>query len=131
MSNEQPRDPFFGDPADPARELAALDDPDEPAAPPLTPAEREAVLSDLCDLEVYRTLLEPRGLRGLVVDCDDCAETHWLAWDLLQANLRHLLDEGSERVHEPPYDPDPVTYVSWDYARGYADGVAAAAEQED
>lgn len=26
-------------------------------------------------------------------------------------------------MHEPAYDPDPDHYVSWDYARGYADGV--------
>jgi hypothetical protein len=26
-------------------------------------------------------------------------------------------------VHEPAYDPDPDHYVTWEYARGYADGV--------
>jgi hypothetical protein len=26
-------------------------------------------------------------------------------------------------VHEPAYDPDPDHYVSWEYARGYTDGV--------
>ena len=36
---------------------------------------------------------------------------------------RHLLTSGRPRVHEPAYDPDPDHYVTWEYARGYADGV--------
>ena len=123
MEDEQPRDPFLDDPADPA---AMLDDDEAPA--PLSPAEREDVLADLSDLEVYRALLEPRGVRGLVVDCDDCDEPHYFGWDLLRANLRHLLDEGQTRVHEPAFSPDPADYVSWEYARGYADGALEAAE---
>lgn len=123
MEDEQPRDPFLDDPVDPA---ALLDDDDSPA--PLSPEEREDVLADLSDLEVYRALLEPRGVRGLVVDCDDCDEPHFFGWDLLRANLRHLLDEGQTRVHEPAFQPDPAEYVSWEYARGYADGALEAAE---
>lgn len=123
MEDEQPRDPFLDDPADPA---AMLDDDEAPA--PLTLEEREDVLADLSDLEVYRALLEPRGVRGLVVDCDDCDEPHFFGWDLLRANLRHLLDEGQTRVHEPAFSPDPADYVSWEYARGYADGALEAAE---
>ena len=34
------------------------------------------------------------GVRGLVVDCEDCGEPHYFGWDLLRGNLRHLLDEG-------------------------------------
>lgn len=123
MDDEQPRDPFLDDPVDPA---ALIDDDTE--AVPLSPDEREDVLADLSDLEVYRALLEPRGVRGLVVDCDDCDEPHYFGWDLLRANLRHLLDEGQTRVHEPAFAPDPAEYVSWDYARGYADGALEAAE---
>ncbi|MDQ1703036.1 MAG: hypothetical protein QOF57_2288, partial [Frankiaceae bacterium] len=41
-----------------------------------------------------------------------------------------LLDDGRMRVHEPAYDPDPATYVSWDYARGYADAVLDADTSE-
>jgi hypothetical protein len=127
MDDDQPRDPFLDDPgADPA----SLIDDDE-TAPPLSPDEREDVLADLSDLEVYRALLEPRGVRGLVVDCDDCDEPHYFGWDLLRSNLRHLLDEGRTRVHEPAFSPDPADYVSWDYARGYADGALEAAESED
>ena len=74
-------------------------------------------------LEVYEALLAPAGIRGLVIDCEDCREPHFFDWALLRANLRHLLDSGRPRVHEPAYDPDPDNYVTWEYARGYADGV--------
>jgi hypothetical protein len=123
----EPLDPFAGDPHDPAAELARLD-PDEDEAAPLAPDEREGVLGDLSDLEGFQALLEPRGVRGLVVDCQDCDEPHFFGWELLRTNLRSLLHEGTGRVHEPPFDPDPTHYVSWDYARGFADGVLDAAE---
>ena len=116
---DAPLDPFAGDPDDPSHELAALDD-DAPVTP-LAPDQREGVLGDLEDLEVFEALLAPRGVRGLVVDCRDCDEPHYFAWDLLRGNLRHLLDVGTTRVHEPAWSPDPDDYVSWDYARGYAD----------
>lgn len=117
----EPVDPFSGDPDDPAHELAALDDDTDQASPPLTPLEREDVLEDLEDLEVFEVLLTPRDIRGLVVDCEDCREPHYFAWDLLRGNLRHLLDSGISRVHEPAFAPDPSKYVTWDYARGFAD----------
>jgi hypothetical protein len=116
----EPVDPFSGDPDDPSRELAALDD-DAAAVVPLTPAEREDVLADLEDVEVYEALLAPRSVRGLVVECAQCDEPHYFSWDLLRANLRSLLDAGSPRVHEPAYAPDPAEYVTWDYARGFTD----------
>ena len=114
---EDPHDPFSLDPADPAAEL------DSEVAEPLSPQEREDVLADLADLEIYQTLLEPQGVRGLVVDCEDCQLPHYFSWDLLRGNLRQLLDAGQTRVHEPAYNPDPAHYVSWEYARGYTDGV--------
>ena len=123
VNDDQPLDPFAGDPADPA---AALDD--DEVIEPLSPEEREDVLTDLSDLEVYRALLEPRAVRGLVVDCEDCHEAHYFGWDLLRSNLRHLLDQGQTRVHEPAFSPDPSDYVTWDYARGFADGALDAAE---
>ena len=110
-------------------ELARLDPDGETVdAEPLSAREREEVLSDLGELDVFRTLLEPRGTRGLVVDCDDCDEPHYFAWDLLTANLRSLLDFGATRVHEPAFSPNPSEYVTWDYARGFVDGVLEAAE---
>ncbi len=57
------------------------------------------------------------------IECEDCHEPHYFDWDLLRGNLRYLLDSGKPRVHEPAYDPDPDHYVTWEYARGYADGV--------
>ncbi len=125
MQDDTPIDPFAGDPSDPAREF-----PDDDEIGALTPDEREEVLADLEDLEVFQALLGPRGVRGLVVDCDDCQEPHYFSWDLLRGNLRHLLDVGVTRVHEPAFSPDPAEYVSWDYARGFADGVMDAAEDD-
>jgi hypothetical protein len=125
----EPLDPFSGDPDDPVRELAALDEVlddgglDAAPEPPLSPQDREDVLEDLADLEVFEALLEPRGIKGLIVHCGGCDEAHYFAWDLLRGNLRHLLSSGRPRVHEPAYDPDPDHYVTWEYARGYADGV--------
>ena len=124
MHDDAPPDPFAGDPDDPA---AALGDQDEEATP-LGPAERDDVLADLADLEVFRALLEPLGVRGLTVDCGDCGKTHYIDWELLHGNLRNLLDEGLPRVHEPALAPDPVAYVSWEYARGYVDGVIDSEE---
>lgn len=129
---DEPLDPFAGDPEDPAAELARLD-PSEgaDAIEPLSMRDREEVLAELGDLDVFRTLLEPRGFRGLVVDCEGCEEPHFFDWDLLTGNLRHLLDEGRTRVHEPAFSPDPASYVSWDYARGYADGVYETSEASE
>ena len=124
MRDDAPLDPFANDPHDPAAEL----DEDDDANVPLTLEEREDVLADLEDLEVFQALLDPRGVRGLVVDCQDCAEPHFFAWDLLRANLRGVLDGGQPHVHEPAFSPDPADYVSWDYARGFADGVLTADE---
>jgi hypothetical protein len=125
VRDDAPLDPFAGDPSDPA---AGLTDDDEGDLAPLTVDEREDILADLEDLEVFQALLEPRGVRGLVVDCQDCEEPHYFAWDLLRGNLRRLLDQGQPHVHEPAYSPDPAEYVSWDYARGFSDGVLTADE---
>lgn len=128
MDEEQPVDPFLGDPEDPVAELAALDDEPEDEPAPLTVEEREEVVGDLADLDGFRTLLEPKGVRGLVVDCASCDEAHYFNWELLRGNLLHLLEHGETRVHEPAFGPDPEDYVSWEYARGYADAVLDADE---
>ena len=113
---DAPLDPFAGDPHDPAR---ALDD--DGVREPLSPAEREEVLSDLEDVEVFEALLGARGVRGVVAHCADCDDAHYLSWDLLRANLRQLLDAGTAPVHEPASAPSPDDYVTWDYARGFTD----------
>lgn len=119
-----PPDPFEDDPDDPARVLDALDGPD-PDEQPLDDAERADLLADIGDLAVYRSLLAPRGVRGIVVECPDCDDAHYHDWDLLRASLRQLLDGGVMRPHEPAYRPDPSSYVSWEYCRGYTDAVLA------
>ena len=55
---------------------------------------RQDVLEDLSDLEIYQALLSPTGIRGLVIECEDCHEPHYFDWDLLRGTLRHLLDSG-------------------------------------
>lgn len=119
---ELPPDPFANDPDDPAKDLDALDD--EPAAP-VSDDERAELLADLTDLAAYQALLEPRGVRGIVVDCADCDEPHYHEWHLLRASLEQLLADGRIRPHEPAFAPNPMDYVSWDYCRGFADGVSA------
>lgn len=119
-----PPDPFDGDPEDPAHGLDAMDEPEEP----LDDEERAGLVSDLTDLAVYQALLEPKGFRGIVVDCPDCDDLHYHDWDMLRASLQQLLDAGRIGPHEPACDPDPNAYVSWDYCRGYADAVLAENE---
>jgi hypothetical protein len=124
--HDEPIDPFAGDPSDPSAELADLDDIESSVlddGESLSDPEREDVLEDIADLEIYQALLAPIGIRGLVIDCEDCHEPHYFDWDLLASNLRHLLESGRPRVHEPAFDPDPEHYVTWEYARGYTDGV--------
>ena len=111
-----PPDPFADDPSDPSAALDAV----EPGQP-LDPQERMAVEADLADLAVYEALLAHKGIRGLVVCCDECQQDHYHDWDMLRANLLQLLVDGTVRPHEPAYDPEPDAYVTWDYCRGYAD----------
>ncbi len=120
-----PPDPFAGDPDDPSRALEALDDLDHGPEEPLDDDERAEVLADITDLAVFEALLAPRGVRGIVVDCADCAEEHYHDWEMLRSSLQQLLDTSGTRPHEPAYQPDPNAYVSWDYCRGYADAVLA------
>ena len=118
-----PVDPFLGDPDDPASLLDPVDG-NEPV-PPLSDDERADVLADLAELESFRATLGPQGTAGITVDCGDCGEQHYFSWELMAANLRALLGEGRTHVHEPAFAPDPDSYVSWEYARGYVDAVRA------
>lgn len=122
--DDGPLDPFLDDPQDPA---ALLDDA-EPAQP-LSDEERADVQADLAELTEFRTTLGPVGVDGIVVECGDCGEQHYFAWDLMAANLLALLGEGRTHVHEPAFSPDHEAYVSWDYARGYTDAVAALSKR--
>ena len=105
----------------------------EASSEPLSPQDREEILADLEDLEVFQTLLEPRGVRGMIADCGECeAEDarHYFGWELLRQNLRQLLDVGHLGAHEPAFEPDPADYVAWEYAKGFVDGVLAASEDD-
>ena len=120
-----PPAPFAGAPHDPAR---ALDEEEATEEEPVTAQERAELLADLRDLAVYQALLEQRAVRGVVVDCAECQEPHYHDWALLRASLEQLLDDGRMRPHEPAFDPDPSAYVSWEYCRGFTDGVTANAK---
>jgi hypothetical protein len=121
---EGPLDPFLDDPEDPA----ALLDEVEPTAP-LDTEELADVRADLAELEEFRTVLGPIGIQGIIVECADCGEAHYFGWALMMANLRALLGDGRSHVHEPAFAPDPESYVSWDYARGYTDAVSALSQR--
>lgn len=119
-----PPDPFAGDPQDPSLAMDALDGADDGTdADELTNTERAEVVADIADLAVYQTLLEPRGIRGVAVECPDCGEPHFHEWGLLRASLQQLLDEGQMRQHEPAFAPDPAHFVTWEYCRGFTDAV--------
>ncbi|PYE14614.1 hypothetical protein DFR67_11275 [Williamsia limnetica] len=121
-----PPDPFADDPGgDPSAALDAA-----PPGEPLDANERMAIEEDLADLAVYEALLHRRGIRGLVVICDDCQLDHYHDWDMLRANLLQLLVEGTVRPHEPAVDPSPEAYVTWDYCRGYADAMMHARDDD-
>jgi hypothetical protein len=90
---------------------------------PIDDEERAALLEDLTDLAEFRESLEPRGFRGVVIPCPDCEEDHYFGWSLLRENLEHILERGEPRVHEPAFEPEVDRYVTWDYARGFVDGL--------
>lgn len=123
VSNEAlPPDPFADDPDSVAWTSDGVDVEHEHE---LSDEDRAELVEDLANLAVYQALLEPRGVRGIQVDCPDCEEPHYHEWELLRSSLRQLLDEGRMRRHEPAYEPDPHQYVTWEYCRGFADGVTA------
>jgi hypothetical protein len=96
---------------------------DDATSEPIDEEERAALLEDLADLAEFREALEPRGFRGVVIPCPDCEEDHYFGWSLLRENLEHILEHGEPRVHEPAFEPDVDRYVTWDYGKGFVDGV--------
>jgi hypothetical protein len=101
-------------------------DEDEEAPVPLDRREAASVRRDLEDLAAFKKVFEPEGLKGVSLYCQDCLEEHFYGWDMLENNLRALLESGETPVHEPAYDPRPDEYVDWEYAQGYCDGIADA-----
>lgn len=95
---------------------------DEFEARPLAQHEAALVRRDIDDLAAFRHAFESDGYKGVSMFCTDCLEEHYYGWDMLEGNLRTLLESGDYPVHEPPYDPKPEDYVNWEYAQGYVDG---------
>src|SRR4029078_3298818 len=89
-----PPDPFADDTCDPSAALDALEQ-----GQPLDPQERTAVEADLADLAVYEALLAHKGIRGLVVCCDECQQDHYHDSEMLHATLLQLLVDGNVSKH--------------------------------
>jgi hypothetical protein len=104
-------------PDDPAR---ALDD--DVVRTPMAPDEREEVLSDLEDVEVLRGAARAARRRGVVAHCADCDDRALLPVGpaaLEPAPPARRRDHAAARAGGDGARPDD--YVSWDYARGFAD----------
>lgn len=101
---------------------------EDPEHPPVPLDRREAarVRRDLDDLAAFRHTFEPEGFKGVSLFCHDCVEEHFYEWQMLEHNLRALLESGETPVHEPAFDPRPDEYVDWEYAQGYLDGLSDA-----
>lgn len=101
-------------------------DEPEPEPVPLDRAEAARIRRDLDDLMTFRHTFEREGYKGVALFCQDCAEEHFYGWQMLEHNLRALLESGEIPVHEPAFDPKPDDYIDWEYAQGYLDGLADA-----
>ncbi|GAB3296198.1 DUF5319 family protein [Epidermidibacterium keratini] len=120
-----PLDPFLDDLNDPSAELEREPDPE-----PLDDEAKRMVLEDLHDLDEFQSLLEPRGVRGICMECAGCEEMHYYEWEIMRSNLLNMLAHHQAHVHEPPFNPKPEEFVSWDYANGYADAVIELSSDE-
>lgn len=77
------------------------------------PAGAGLVEADLGDLAVYEALLAHRGVRGLVVCCDDCAGSYTTG--ICCAPTYFNPTGGWDGAPaQPTYDPEPDAYVTWD-----------------
>lgn len=97
----------------------------------LTAEERRDIQADLADLAVMRGVFEPRGVKGVVIACQDCGTNHYYEWELLDENLHFMLETGEPRMHEPAYHIVEDDYVLWDYAKGYVDALADSGLEPD
>ena len=97
---------------------------------PLDADERKDIEADLEDLGAMRGVFQPQGMRGVIIACTECGSDHFYDWDLLQENLRHMLQAGEPRMHEPAFEPREEDYVLWDYGKGYVDALADAGLDE-
>lgn len=116
--DQMPPDPFADDPNDPASLLEPLDEP-------LDLSEEEIVhlREDLRNIRAFRRALEPRGIKGLEMLCEECTEPHCYEWSILEDNILAMLRRHPPAVHEPAMNPNPHAFVTWDYCAGYLDGI--------
>ena len=78
-----------------------------------------------------RAVFEPRGVKGVVIACQDCGTNHYYEWELLEENLQHMLETGEPRMHEPAFDLVEEDYLLWDYGKGYVDALADSGLEPD
>ena len=104
-------------------------DEDQPIE--LTPLEREDIAADLEDLSAMRGVFQAQGVKGVVINCQDCGENHFYEWELLRDNLEHMLKTGEPRMHEPAFSLVEDEYIQWDYGKGYIDALNEAGLQPD
>jgi hypothetical protein len=118
----------MGDEFDDEFDEAFDDEGDDGGEHPMPLDRREAarVRRDLDDLAAFRRTFEPQGFKGVSLFCQDCVEEHFYGWQMLEHNLRALLESGETPVHEPAFDPRPEEYIDWEYALGYLDGLSDA-----
>lgn len=116
-----PLDPFANDPNDPA---SFIEDDEQPE--PLSSEERQAIIHDLAHVRDAQRILRPRGILGIFFMCEDCEQTHYYDWDIMEQNMISTLNNALPPVHEPSASPDVNAYVTWDYALGYMDGIESA-----
>ena len=90
----------------------------------LDPQERADIEADLGDLQAMWDNFAPQGVKGVVIACPDCGSNHYYEWDLLSDNLRHMLEFGEPRMHEPAFEVREEEYIQWDYGKGYIDALA-------
>jgi Family of unknown function (DUF5319) len=107
------------------------DDVEPPELPELSTEERRGIEADLEDLGAMRVLFEPRSVKGVVIACQDCGSNHFYEWELLRDNLRHMLEAGEPRMHEPAFDIIEDEYILWDYGKGYVDALADVGLEPD
>ncbi len=101
---------------------------DEPLEPSgeivdLGPHERADIEADLDDLAAMRELFGGQGVKGVVIQCDDCGSNHFYEWELLRDNLQYMLKTGEPRMHEPAFEVREEEYILWDYGKGYVDAL--------
>lgn len=113
--DRMPPDPFANDPQDPASFLWNEDEDYLPA----TEEEKRTLREDLKLLRDFRNLLEKKGIRGVMIFCDDCEDPHYYDWNIIESNIQLMLSDLPMPVHEPSLNPNPEAFATWDFCLGY------------